>query len=86
MPICNCLFKALKPSLSEWKPFVPSVDLGRTIFHRTECTHCDKTVRRDHIQYLGLCVCTGYINKTVVSTAAGKVMDGIEFCTASYRM
>jgi len=84
--ICNCLFKALEASLQEWKPFVPSTDLGRTMSHRTECSHFDKTVYRDHIQYIGLCVCTGYIYKTVVSTAASKIMDGIDFCTASYRM
>ena len=73
-------------TLSEWKPFVASTDLGRTVFHRTECTHFDKKVCRDQIQYIGLCVCTGYFNKTVVSTAASKIMDGIEFCIAIYRM
>jgi len=55
--VCNCLFSALKASVSEWKPFVPSTDLGRTMFHRTRSTHFDKTVCRDHIQYIDLCVC-----------------------------
>ena len=86
MAVCSCFFQALKASLSEWKQFIPSTDLGRIIFHRIECTQFNKTVRRDHIQYVGLCVCTGYINKTVVSTVASKIMGGIEFCTASNRM